>query len=325
MQISVRGRPSIVPVNRIGTQTVITTGKWIKSACIHDEDWLETEGMGDPDVFIKQLSQRDPRADIFTFAQQVPDAEPRYTYPFDRISVAAVPLTTYADWWDALPQESRKNVRRAERREVTVRLASFDDAFVQGIKGIYDESPVRQGQRFWHYGKPLETVKRENSSYLERSCFIGAFYREELVGFMKIVFAKGLARMMQIDCKSAHQDKRPANALIAKAVEISVARGMTHLIYGNYVYGNKRQSPLTEFKRRTGFEEFLIPRYYVPLTLKGRMVVQFKLYRGVLGLMPSGLIDFLLKLRAQGYKHTPLWRKASSCSAQRKPEPDVPV
>ena len=62
------------------------------------------------------------------------------------------------------------------------------------------------------------------------------------------------------------EDKRPANALIAKMVEVCEAKGISHLIYGLYNYGNKRNSSLLEFKIRNGFEEFLVPRYYIPLT-----------------------------------------------------------
>ena len=88
-----------------------------------------------------------------------------------------------------------------------IRLAKLDDDFAAGIKAIYDATPVRQGRQFWHYGKDIDTVKRENGSYLDRSEFLGAYYSGQLVGFMKLVYVGDAARSMQILCLNAHQDK----------------------------------------------------------------------------------------------------------------------
>ena len=33
-----------------------------------------------------------------------------------------------------------------------------------------------QGRKFWHYGKDLNTVKRENGTYLDRCEILGAYY-----------------------------------------------------------------------------------------------------------------------------------------------------
>src|SRR6202007_3187530 len=108
----------------------------------------------------------------------------------------------------------------AEKRGVNVKIAQFDDEFVRGIQGIYNESPVRQGRRFWHFGKNFETVKRENATYLDRSDFIGAYFNDELIGFIKIVYVDCIATLMQILAKEEHHDGRPMNALLAKAVEL---------------------------------------------------------------------------------------------------------
>ena len=73
----------------------------------------------------------------------------------------------------------------------------------------------------------------------------------------------GRANIVQILSMIKHYDKRPANALIAKAVEICAQKEVSHMIYYNYIY-NDPKSSLTEFKRRNGFEKVLLPRYYVP-------------------------------------------------------------
>jgi hypothetical protein len=56
-----------------------------------------------------------------------------------------------------------------------------------------------------------------------------------------------------------------------------------------------------EFKRRNGFEQLNFPRYYVPLTLKGKIFVALRLYRGVVGLLPGPVLNLLLKIRDRIY------------------------
>jgi hypothetical protein len=105
--------------------------------------------------------------------------------------------------------------------------------------------------------------------------------------------------MMQILSKSAHYDKRPMNALLAKAVEVCHQKGVSYLAYSKFTYGNKTNSQIAEFKRRNGFIQMDFPRYYVPLTLRGRIAVGLKLHRGLLGMLPPRLIDLLWRLRSQ--------------------------
>jgi hypothetical protein len=233
-----------------------------------------------------------------TFPQRIDEPTPKYRFPMEWDNAAVARTGNFQQWWQKLPQESRKNARRAGKRGVTVEVAAFTDEFVKGIKAIYDESPIRQGMRFWHYGKDPEAVKAENGTYLERSEFIGAYFGDELIGFMKFVYVDKVARIMQILSKTSHFDKRPTNALIAKAVEVCGQKGMDYLVYSKLGFGNKANSQLAEFKRRNGFEEMRFPRYYVPLTWKGRFAIGLKVHRGLLGILPSPAINFLLRVRA---------------------------
>jgi len=51
-------------------------------------------------------------------------------------------------------------------------------------------------------------------------------------------------------------------------------------MYCNYIY-NDPKSSLTEFKRRNGFEQVLLPRYYIPLTLKGKIALRWDFIVGL--------------------------------------------
>jgi hypothetical protein len=301
-EVRFSGKTFYVPSAEICSRTVVVTGKWIRTAQIKDEDIVEGVTVEDPESFIAKLRESELKADVFTFAQRPPEITPKYDYQWEWNNWAAIPTTSFKQWWESLPQESRKNVRRAARRGVTVKIVPFDDGLVTGVHRIYNHTPVRDGRVFWHFGKDFETVRRELATYLDRSEFIGAYWNGELIGFVKMVYVDHIAMLMHIISMNEHYDKRPMNALIAKAAEFCEQKGISHLIYGQFIYGNKRRSSLVEFKRRNGFEQVNFPRYYVPLTLSGEVFVRLRLYRGLTGLIPEPILQPLLSLRASYYK-----------------------
>jgi hypothetical protein len=296
-EIRVRGKTTFVPSVTIDGRTVIRTGKWLKTAVIRDQDFVEGELLKDPAPFLQTLKYSDLKADLFTFLQRPPEVSPRFNYHFELDNYAAVAISTFENWWESVPQETRKNVRRAAKRGVTVKTVPFNDELAGGIHKLCNETPVRQGKPFWHFGKDFETVKREHATYLERSDFIGAFFENELIGFIKIVYVDRLAQILHILAANAHQDKRPINALISKAVEICAQKRVGYFVYGQYAYGNKTQSSLVELKRRNGFERVDFPRYYVPLTPKGKIAVALRLYRGIVGLLPAPILKTAVTTR----------------------------
>jgi hypothetical protein len=320
-EIRIAGRTLYVPSAEICDRTVVVTGRWIRTAQVKDEEVLEGVSVEDPEAFLIKLKESGLKADVFTFAQRPPETTPKYDYHWELENWAATPTTCFKDWWENLPQESRKNVRRAARRGVVVKVVRLDDNLISGVHRIYNHTPVRDGRPFWHFGKDFETVRQGLSTYLDRSEFIGAYWNEELIGFIKIVYVDHVATLMHILSMNEHYDKRPMNALIAKAVEFCEQKGISHLIYGRFIYGNKRRSSLLEFKRRNGFAQVNFPRYYIPLTLSGELFVRLQLYKGFGGLAPEPVLHAILSCRAWYYKRISakltLQRKAFAGVAQR--------
>lgn len=303
-EIRISGKTLYVPSTEICGRTIIVTGKWIRTAQVKDEELVEGVPVEDPESFITKLRESELKADVFTFAHKPPEITPKYNYHLEWDNWAALPTTSFKDWWEnRLPQESRKNVRRAVKRGVVVRVVPFDDELVKGIQQIYNESPVRQGKPFWHFGKDFDTVKRQSADYPERSEFVGAFLNGELIGFIKIIYVGSIAVLVQILSRSEHHDKRPMNALLARTVELCERKGISFLIYGKYTYGTKRSSSLTEFKRRNGFEEVRFPRYFVPLSTKGKFAIRSGLHLEVGDLIPGPVNDLLLKIRSQACRN----------------------
>lgn len=303
--ISVRGKVIAVRSHHVMGRSLVVRGRFLKVASITGEDWLEEEPVSQPTPFISAIRSSRLQADVFTFGQRFSDSvirHPAYRWHLD--NVAAIPLTTYTDWWNGLSQDSRRNVRTAGKRGLRVDNVPFDEKLVRGIKEIYDETPLRQGRPFWHYGKPLECVKNENATYLERSEFLAAYWEDELAGFIKMVRVGAAYSIMQILSKNQHFDKRPPHALIAKAVETCCSKGATHLLYCKHVYGKRHASSITEFKRRLGFQQMNFPRYIIPLTSWGSLALTFGLHRSLQDLLPGGLSEALLNLRERYYRLT---------------------
>jgi len=303
VETTVKGKWVELPAVVVDGTTITFRGKWIKSAAIHNEQWLDGD-LEDPESCVRVLRQQrlaGRRADIFTFTQKLPATVPKHAYFKEWESVAAVRIGKFKDWWDALPQETRKNVRRAEKRGVVVKLRELDDDVIRGIAEVNNDAPFRQRLPNVHYGKSFDEVKKDQSSYLDRSEFICAYFENELIGCLKLVYSQNAASILQLQSKPSHQDKRPSNALLAKAVEVCEAKGIPFLVYGLFNYGNKRDSPLREFKVRNGFNEVLVPRFYVPLTVWGRTCIRLKLHRGPLGILPESVIKLVLAVRRKTY------------------------
>jgi len=300
--VGVKGASVLVPSVQIDGRTLITTGRWLKTVCVQDEDLLEHETVADPQSFIERLRAAQLSADLFTFAQRLHETTARYSYHLEWDNFAVIPITTYKDWWEKLIEPSvRRAVRKAAKSGIVVKSVEFDDAFVRGIVDINNETPVRQGKPFWHFHKSFEVVRAEHSTYADRNAFLGAYYNDELVGYIRITYVGRSAHIIQILSKVRHLDKRPTNALLAKAVELCEVMKMSRLVYCNYVYKDPNSS-LTEFKKRNGFEKMLVPRYYIPLTTKGKVALSLRLHRGLMHAMPQSLVAKAVKLRNRWYE-----------------------
>jgi hypothetical protein len=286
----------------IDDELVLVSGTRLKIASVHDEIWRPGQIVADPESFIARVKESPLAADIFTFVQKIPDCRPRYQYHYAWDNMAAIPITTYQDWWESVSSDMRKDVKRAEKRGLVVKEVEFNDELIRGIIEINNEIPVRQGKPFSHYGKDFDTVKKEHSTYLDRSVFIGAYYFDEFVGYIKMLHVADLECFMEILSKTKHYDKRPTNAMIAKAVQICEREGKSYLTYGRYHYGKKVRSTFVDFKHRTGFERVLFPRYYVPLTIKGYIATKLNLQLGLIGILPGAVISTLVDLRARFYQ-----------------------
>jgi hypothetical protein len=99
----------------------------------------------------------------------------------------------------------------------------------------------------------------------------------------------------------SQRDKAPTNALIAQAVKSCAERGIPNLWYANMSYGKKQNDSLAEFKRHNGFEKVEIPRYFVPLTMTGRVALRFGLHHGMADWVPEPVAAAYRRIRSSWY------------------------
>jgi hypothetical protein len=290
----IKGQPAQVRCVAIGGQTFSIDSGLITTVKLEDDWFQEVEDPAAVIDFFK--SHSGIGADIFAFSQRLPNTEPKFPYPYEWESIAAIEIDSYDQWWKRLDGATRNMVRKSSKLGVDIRECTFDDEFVRGITAIFNETPIRQGRRFWHYGKDADTVRQQFSRFLFREELIGAYLGDELIGFAMLGRSAHFGDLGQILSKLQHRDKSPTNALIAKAVEMCANRGLRYLVYAFWSDGS-----LGKFKQRSGFQEFRLPRYFVPLTAKGRLALRTGAHRGVKELLPTGLTTSLKRARSRWY------------------------
>jgi hypothetical protein len=285
---------------KIGECQLVTYGKLLKIIQVPDtqEDYVD---VNNPEEIIASLRGTWPRPDIFSFWQRLPETKPKYSYPMEWDNVAAIRVRTFDEWLRKSAHSSvRTKLRKAENAGVSVRIAEFDDNLLEGISNIFNESPIRQGRPFGHYGKPIEQIRAEWSGDLDFSVFLGAYFENELIGFVKLSFTPRYAEMSGTICKLKYRDKSAMNALIASSVQFCEARQIPYLTYGKFLYGRSPNS-LSDFKKHNGFEKVDLPRYYVPLTFRGQVGLALGLHRGFIQFLPARLEQRLRDLRTSYY------------------------
>jgi hypothetical protein len=262
------------------------------------------EFLEDPESALDALRGAGVRIDLFTFMQRLPHTAPKYGYLLEWDNFAAVPVSTFDQWWTGqINNKTRNMVRKAEKMGVTLREVAFDDTLVQGIHAIYNECAVRQGKPFAHFGKDIETVRRQAGTFLDRSIFVGAFFEGTLIGFAKLLCdeTRTQAGLVHIVSMVRHRDKAPTNALVAQAVRSCAERRIPYLVYSRFSDGNRERDALTDFKEHNGFQRIDVPRYFVPLSLAGRAALRFGLHRGLSVQIPERVKLMLRKIRTSWY------------------------
>lgn len=276
-------------------------GRLLRTARIEGEKYTFPSA---PELFIRELRACRVRIDLFTFLQRVSETTPKYPYPMELDNLAVLPVSTYENWWNnQLRSYPRNRARQAEKKGVSFREVAYGEELINGICGIYNETPFRQGKRFPHYGMTAEQARRYAGTFLDRSVYIGAFFEGRMIGFIKLTTdeSKTQSCLVHILSMIKHKEKAPTNGLIAQAVKSCAARGIPFLVYEHFSYGNKKEDSLSHFKEVNGFQRIDLPRYYIPVTTFGRFALRHSLHHRIVDRIPESWVNRLRDLRREWY------------------------
>ena len=257
----------------------------------------------DPEAVVRACKEYHVPADIFIFSEHLPNLSLKYHYHMEWGNIAALPISTYEEWYSKqIHRNTRNKIKKSTKCGVHVTVRNFDKDLASGISGIFNETPVRRGRKYPYFGKTIEEIEQEWSSDLERSVFLVASFKGEVVGFIKLVYCLDCARTSGTVAKISHRDKAVMNALFARAVEFCADRKIEYLVYGRFTYGQEHESGLSEFKSHSGFLKISIPEYYVPLTIWGKIALMLHLHHGLAHLLPNRAVRVLKRIRTLYYQ-----------------------
>jgi hypothetical protein len=293
-EIRWKGKPVLRDAVRVGSRTFLISKGFIKTATLKNE-WQED--VDNPPEIIRSLKSVPTKIDMLRFWQRIPESTAKFNYYKEWRDIAAIPIADYKRWFEKqISPKARNKIRKALKSGLRIEQIELNDDFIRGVMGVYNQSPVRRGKPFWHYGKDFATVKKELSVDLENSIFVAAYYKEELIGFIKFFVTDRYAMTLLILDKHAHRDKAPMNAMIAKVVEICAERQIPYFTYTIW-----RRGDHGHFQKSNGFEKIPVPEYFVPLSFVGRLALAVGLHKGLKGALPEPMIVWLLELRSAWY------------------------
>lgn len=198
-------------------------------------------------------------------------------------------------------KDVREGLRRARREGVEVREIPFDEESFEAIATLFNETPIRQGKRYWHYGKSARQIGEELSPLAGRSVFVGAFLGARLVGFSQIVRLERLRILRTVHVLGSVQAKRvrPVSAMIEWMVQYGWEQGFERLVYGKHNYGGSPNDTLAAFKSRHGFRLTPLRVDYHPLSPWGAWFLAAGLHRSPREMIPAELVHTLKGWRAR--------------------------
>ncbi len=242
--------------------------------------------------FLSRLANQN--TDLFTFVQRTflqGSAEKENGLFRASDPIGLLTIDNYDRWFKSTTQSVRRMTRKGVRVGLETRIAHIDDAFARSALKIYNETPIRQGRRYSGYGMTLAEAKKKFSEDKKSEVF-GTYFHDELVGLMAISFGDRVAAFTTFISLISHRLKYPNDLMIATAVKRCEEKGYRYLTYGNMGFN----PGLDFFKKAHGFKIFNAPRYYIPLTLRGKLAIKLRVYRSFQHSIPISIVRPLLPL-----------------------------
>lgn len=284
-----------------GDATILSPQRPMAMASLLDEDYLDGEivDLGSLKTFLAGLDSP-PWFFRYSTLAHLGACAGGGTFDVDNRSCLRV---EDPDYWGkkVVAKDVRESLRRIRREGVEVREMPFNASSCEDISTLFNESPIRQGKRYWHYGKSAAQIQEELSPLASRSLYVGAYHRGRLVGFTQVVRLEsiGVLRTVHVLGSLVSRKVRPVTAMIDWMVRYGWENGFQRIVYGKHDYGNASNDSLTAFKSRHGFRSEPLRIDYHCLCPQGAWYLAAGLHRNLREMTPRHLALFLKKARSR--------------------------
>ena len=217
------------------------------------------------------------QTDLFSFWNRDWIQPRTYSYPSVEDNICLLQVTSHAEWFHNLHRKTRNMIRKNLKTQCTVRPLRFCEDTYKRILNIFHETATRQGRTFPnYYMHSFHEVEDKMAPWKDTSCLIGLFLHNELIGFTDLVFVDGYILISHFLSYTRHYDKAPNNRLMSEIVKTAEAEGISNIVYGKMASGN---TGLNRFRLHHGFRRYPVPRYYVAISGKGRVIMKIGINR----------------------------------------------
>lgn len=220
--------------------------------------------------------------DLFTFWQLYPNTTPHYSYWHEWDRIAIIDTHSHNEWFISLPKKTRNMIRKSQKLGVTVAEVTPSMSFCLAIEKINNETPTRQGRPYRHYHEPLKDVMAGYMNTRSTDFFLAAYYQNAIVAVAQVCNGYSFAFLSAFIGLQQHFDKAVMNALMSDVVKACERHGIKYLAYERI-----SDDSLGRFKQNNGFVDKQVPRYYIPLTFRGKLLLTLHLHRGLRSLIPD--------------------------------------
>ena len=279
---------------------ILNVDKDLDNLIVHKKGWSKIASFIELQEYLTNFSPKkdflnklaDRGIDVFTFVERkwcctLNDQPKGWAKTKKDIGILKVP--PYDSWLQSVGKKTRNMIRKAEKSGVKTEVIELNEQLVKGIWNIYNETPIRQGRAFPHYGLTLQEV--DGNSHAAKNCtWIASYLEGEVVGFIQLMHGDNVAVIAQILSLQKYWDKAINNALVAKTVEFCASKKVPWIIYG----GMGNHPSLDKFKESNCFSKLTLTRYYVPLTRKGKVTTSLGLYKNKKDLVPNSLKGIII-------------------------------
>ena len=141
---------------RVDTELEITSQyrrKRLPKSPKYPEQYEYLQDVVPSERFLEKLAER--KVDIFTFIERkwcCPSPNPSSKWLKTEDNIALLKITPYAEWLNSVGKKTRNMIRKAEKSGVKTETVGTSEELAEGIWKIYNETPIRQGRAFSHYG-----------------------------------------------------------------------------------------------------------------------------------------------------------------------------